>query len=342
MTKKKNISVIRFDWAMKKMLRDKANFAILEGFLSELLRENITIKHILESESNQEEENDKHNRVDIFVENEKGELIIIEVQNSQEYDYFHRILFGTSKAIVEHIMRGQPYAKVKKIISITIAYFELGQGEDYLYQGTTNFIGVHKKDKLDFGKKQKELYEMDTPADIYPEYWLIKVENFKDRIKDPIDEWIYLFKNSAVRDDFKAKGISEAKERMQEILLGQNERKAYLRYLNSLHDLASEEYNKNIAFQEELEKQIKVKLEKQAKEKEAEFEKQAKEKEAEFEKQAKEKEAELRKEADIEKERVISEMILNMEKQGLNIGQIATITGKTEKDVTDILVKYKK
>ena len=117
MTKKKNISVIRFDWAMKKMLRDKANFASLEGILSELLSENITIKHILESESNQEEENDKHNRVDIFVENEKGELIIIEVQNSQEYDYFHRILFGTSKAIVEHIMRGQPYAKVKKIIS---------------------------------------------------------------------------------------------------------------------------------------------------------------------------------------------------------------------------------
>lgn len=323
MTKKKNISVIRFDWAMKKMLRDKANFAILEGFLSELLRENITIKHILESESNQEEENDKHNRVDIFVENEKGELIIIEVQNSQEYDYFHRILFGTSKAIVEHIMRGQPYAKVKKIISITIAYFELGQGEDYLYQGTTNFIGVHKKDKLDFGLKQKKLYEMDTPADIYPEYWLIKVENFKDRIKDPIDEWIYLFKNSAVRDDFKAKGISEAKERMQEILLEQNERKAYLRYLNSLHDLASEEYNKNIAFQEELEKQVKAK-------------------EAELEKQIKAKEAELRKEADIEKERVISEMILNMEKQGLNIGQIATITGKTEKDVTEILVKYKK
>lgn len=323
MTKKKNISVIRFDWAMKKMLRDKANFAILEGFLSELLRENITIKHILESESNQEEENDKHNRVDIFVENEKGELIIIEVQNSQEYDYFHRILFGTSKAIVEHIMRGQPYAKVKKIISITIAYFELGQGEDYLYQGTTNFIGVHKKDKLDFGLKQKKLYEMDTPADIYPEYWLIKVENFKDRIKDPIDEWIYLFKNSAVRDDFKAKGISEAKERMQEILLEQNERKAYLRYLNSLHDLASEEYNKNIAFQEELEKQVKAK-------------------EAELEKQIKAKEAELRKEADIEKKRVISEMILNMEKQGLNIGQIATITGKTEKDVTEILVKYKK
>lgn len=31
--------LISFDWAMKKLLRSKANFVILEGFLSELLYE---------------------------------------------------------------------------------------------------------------------------------------------------------------------------------------------------------------------------------------------------------------------------------------------------------------
>ncbi len=71
---KKKKSLIRFDWAMKKLLRDKANFDVLEGFLSELLSEDIVIKKILESEGNKEEENDKHNRVDIFVEDTKGEL----------------------------------------------------------------------------------------------------------------------------------------------------------------------------------------------------------------------------------------------------------------------------
>ena len=43
---------IRFDWAMKHMLRDKANFDILEGFVSVLLGEEIKIEEILESESN--------------------------------------------------------------------------------------------------------------------------------------------------------------------------------------------------------------------------------------------------------------------------------------------------
>ena len=136
--------LVRFDWAMKKMLRHKANFDILEGFLSELLGEEIKIKQILDSESNKETEDDKFNRVDILVEDSKGELIIIEIQNSKEYDYFHRMLYGTSKAITEHIKEGQPYADVKKVISITIAYFDLGQGKDYVYHGTTIFKGIHK------------------------------------------------------------------------------------------------------------------------------------------------------------------------------------------------------
>ena len=41
---------IRFDWAMKRLLRNKANFSVLEGLLTTLLGENITIRDLLESE----------------------------------------------------------------------------------------------------------------------------------------------------------------------------------------------------------------------------------------------------------------------------------------------------
>ncbi|HIT15150.1 MAG TPA: hypothetical protein IAA88_10040, partial [Candidatus Avimuribaculum pullicola] len=57
-------NLIRFDWAMKRLLRDKSNFVVLEGFLSVLLGEKITIDRFLESESNQEDANDKFNRAD--------------------------------------------------------------------------------------------------------------------------------------------------------------------------------------------------------------------------------------------------------------------------------------
>jgi hypothetical protein len=72
--------LIRFDWALKRLLRNKANFDILEGFLSELLKEDIVINQILESESNKADAQDKFNRVDILVENSKKGLLISEIQ----------------------------------------------------------------------------------------------------------------------------------------------------------------------------------------------------------------------------------------------------------------------
>jgi hypothetical protein len=79
--------LISFDWAIKRLLRSKANFGILEGFLSELLYEDITIIEILESESNPDYRDDKYNRVDIKVKNSKDEIVIIEIQYGRELDY---------------------------------------------------------------------------------------------------------------------------------------------------------------------------------------------------------------------------------------------------------------
>ncbi|MDR0792618.1 MAG: hypothetical protein LBE82_04880, partial [Chitinophagaceae bacterium] len=61
-------SMISFDWAIKRLLRNKANYGVLEGFLSELLSRKIIIKHIVESESNKDDKTDKFNKTDILVE----------------------------------------------------------------------------------------------------------------------------------------------------------------------------------------------------------------------------------------------------------------------------------
>ncbi|GHV15554.1 hypothetical protein AGMMS49938_14050 [Fibrobacterales bacterium] len=39
--------LIRFVWAIKRILRNKADYGILEGFLSELFKDDIKIKEIL-------------------------------------------------------------------------------------------------------------------------------------------------------------------------------------------------------------------------------------------------------------------------------------------------------
>ena len=134
---------IRFDWAMKRLLRNKANYAVIEGLLESLLGRKYTIERFLESESNQENEDDKFNRVDILAESDNKELTIIEIQNNRELTYFHRMLYGVSKAITDYINLGNDYDKVRKVYSINIVYFELGQGKDYVYHGKTFFRGLH-------------------------------------------------------------------------------------------------------------------------------------------------------------------------------------------------------
>lgn len=278
MTKFTEKKLIRFDWAIKYILRDKANFVILEGFLSELLGEIITITKILESESNQSKKKDKFNRVDILVENSTGELLIIEIQNTLELDYLHRILYGTAKVITENIKLGEAYKNVKKVISISIVYFELGHGKDYIYKGITNFIGIHKKDELELSKGQKELFGNIKVEHIFPEYYLLKVNSFDDKTKNRLDEWIYFLKNESVKSNFKAKGLKEASDKLDVLKMTPKDRKKYQKYLEDLSTEASVADSLNIEMKlklreekEKLEQEFKIKLDEELKIKENEL-----------------------------------------------------------------------
>ncbi len=243
--------LIRFDWAIKRLLRNKANFVVLEGFLSELLFEDIKIKQILESEGNQQYEENKYNRVDILTENATNEIFIIEIQTTYEIDYFHRMAYGTSKIISENLEKGQKYSEVKKVISVNIVFFDLGQGEDYIYKGKTDFKGIHHQDILNLSDAQKKTFLKEEVSDIFPEYYLLKVNQFDDIAKNTLDEWIYFLKNDEVKDDFTAKGLKEANEVLDIMRLKDKERYGYNRFLDSLHLKASEAFSLKIQAREE-------------------------------------------------------------------------------------------
>lgn len=230
--------LIRFDWAIKRLLHNKANFVVLEGFLSELLFEDINIQEILESEGNQETDDNKYNRVDILTQNSKNELVIIEIQNTYEIDYFHRMAYGVSKALTENLNLGEPYSKIKKVISVNIVYFDLGQGEDYVYKGTTHFEGLHQKDILALSNKQKETFQKYKPSDIFPEYYLIKVNQFDDLAKDPLDEWIYFLKNHR-NQQFTLLALAYD--------CGFNSKSSFNRYFNKYTGQTPSEFVKSIA-----------------------------------------------------------------------------------------------
>ena len=226
-------TLVRFDWAMKRLLRQKGNFDILEGFLSELLKEDITIKQILESESNQEMAGLKFNRVDMLALNSKGQLIIIELQADSEKDYFYRILFATSKAVVEHFQISEPYHHIKKVYSVNIVYFNLGQGKDYVYHGRTEFRGLHTNDVLGLSTRQKKGFGLEQVHEIYPEYYILKINKFNDLATDTLDEWIYYLKNNEIKPGSVAKGLGLVQEKLEFYALSEPDRAAYLKAMEN-------------------------------------------------------------------------------------------------------------
>ena len=225
---------IRFDWAMKRLLRDKANFSVLEGLLTTLLNEKITISRLLESESNQESEFDKYNRVDLLAEDSKGELILFEIQNNNEYAYFQRILFGTSKLVTEYIYRGNGYEKIRKIYSVNIVYFALGCGTDFVYHGKTEFRGIHNNELLELSPFQKQTFKVDAVSELYPEYYILKVNDFNRWSKLPLEQWIYFLNTGEIPADATAPGLPEAREKLKLDKLSKDELRAYYRHLDNI------------------------------------------------------------------------------------------------------------
>ncbi len=229
--------LIRFDWAMKTILRDKANFDVLEGFLGALLEDDqIKILNILESESNQKTDDDKFNRVDLLVQDKNNRKIYIEIQNTRESDYLESLLYCTSKIIVDHQKLGEDFRDISKVISISIMYFNLGLGDDYIYYGTNEFYGLNTHSKL-LVKKRVELLESIEPRykfeekNIFPEYFLITVERYKNIIQRRIDEWIYIFKNNEIAEGSTSKNIDKAGQKLAELNMTQGERATYEKYL---------------------------------------------------------------------------------------------------------------
>ena len=225
---------IRFDWAIKRLLRQKANFDVLDGFLTVMLNEEIKIVEILESEGNQESADDKFNRVDIKALNSKGEIILVEIQNTRELHYLERILYGVAKAITEHISIGEGYGKIKKVYSISILYFDIGIGTDYIYHGQNHFIGVHTKDQLVVNTKERSVIVSKLSPEIFPEYILIRTNKFDKIAVTSLEEWMDYLKRGTIRPDTMTPGLGEAREKLRYYSMPPEDRYAYDEHLNAV------------------------------------------------------------------------------------------------------------
>ena len=225
---------IRFDWAIKRLLRQKANFGVLEGFLTVFLNEKVEIVEILESEGNQEAADDKSNRVDIKAKNSKGEIIIVEVLYISILYYYEHLIHGVNKTILERIKTQLAQQEIKNVYSIYLFYLDFGIGTDYLYHGQNQFTGVHTKDQLVVTAREKNVIVSKNPSEIFPEYLLARMKEFNQVAISPLEEWMEYLKNGIIKENTSAPGLREAREKLQYYSMSDAERYAYDEHINAV------------------------------------------------------------------------------------------------------------
>lgn len=225
---------IRFDWAMKRLLQNRADFVVVEGLLSTILNEKITVLRVFATKPNAEDDISECFRTNLLIVNSNGEQALVEMQNNNEYAYFQRMLFGTSKLVTEYINRGEGYEKVRKVYSVNIVYFTLGHGKDTVYHGKTEFRDVHTGELLELSPFQRQTFKVDAVSQLYPEYYILKVNDFNKVAKSPLEEWIYYLNTGDIPDNATAPGLSEARERLRLARMSKEELNAYYRHLDNL------------------------------------------------------------------------------------------------------------
>ena len=222
-------SYIRFDWAIKRLLRDKANFSVLEGLLTVLLCEEIRIEEIIKDEKAYCVWDDAQtDRIDIKAKDKKGDDIVVRIQNMRKLYYLERLRFGTP-AFAEHI-----YQEVNKVYLVSILYFDLGKGNDYLYHGQNRFIGVHTNDELLITAKEEGAIIQKLPQEVFPEYYLIRVNEFNQVAKTPLEEWVKYLKTGIIDPDTTAPGLPEAREKLRYYDMSPEERHEYDEHVNAI------------------------------------------------------------------------------------------------------------
>ncbi|MBQ5512756.1 MAG: hypothetical protein IIT83_03625, partial [Bacteroidales bacterium] len=169
--------------------------------------------------------------------------------------YLERILFGVSKAVVEQAQEGEDYGKINKVYSISIVYYDFGEGEDYIYRGTTEFRGVRKGDILrisrkeelteeelmqeqgkDADKRRQYKLKKQTIGDIFPEYCLIRINAFRPSIANALEEWMTFLKDNSINDDTTVPGLVEAKEVLKRSNMTEAELNTYVRHLEAMQN----------------------------------------------------------------------------------------------------------
>jgi predicted transposase/invertase (TIGR01784 family) len=226
--------LISFDYAIKYLLRNKADYDIVEAFISALLAvvgyPPIKIKALLDTESNRESAEHKKSIADLLVQDEQGRNYIIEIERNVRVDFLSKAFFNTSRLAVDTARSGEPYEKIEKIFHINLLYFAPPRLTAPIQYGRHWFKEIPSESSL-VPFEQATNSSFLNYNNIFPEYFVVFIPLFNDLIHQEIDEWLYMLKHSEVKPEFQSSYMSKVVERLSMLQMTDQERNEYMQYV---------------------------------------------------------------------------------------------------------------
>lgn len=125
------------DYAFKQMFGSEKNKRITIVFLNAILqrtgRDTIKEVEFTSQEVGGEYKDDKQSRLDIVVRTQKGDLINMEVQLSNEHNMFKRTLYYWSRLYTSQLSKGMGYHTLLPTITINICHFTVFDKNTYYH-----------------------------------------------------------------------------------------------------------------------------------------------------------------------------------------------------------------
>ena len=232
----KSNEYIRFDWAIKHLLREKSNFEILEGLISVLLGQDVKIEEILENESDSINETCTFTSFYLQVKIGADQYALFRIQVIRQLFFLKRLTERTCTIVqdVPSVYQLDNITTHQKVYSISILYCEFGEGDDYVYRGTTEFKGIHTGTDLVVRTKEDGVIVSHFPSQVFPEYFLVRVNAYDKIPETPLEEWMDYLKTGMVKEDTTTPGLQRVKEKLKVLSMSKEERQAYDRHIDNI------------------------------------------------------------------------------------------------------------
>ena len=238
-----NRKIISLDFAIKTILK-AADKKVVEGLLTAIMKyvkqdnQHIEIVDYLDKELIKDNDILKTSIADLLVKDENNNYYVFEIERTDDKSIFHKALSTTSKIIHNCVLRDtgtkRDYLSIKKVFHLTLAFFDIGNDATVVH-GNTSFTNLTKNKPFEFHINNQE-GKLISATDVFPEYLTLCVNNFNDKVKSDIDEWLYAFKHEEIKEEFNAPGIKEAAKKLDYLKMTPKQKTDHDKYCKDITD----------------------------------------------------------------------------------------------------------